>query len=122
MLPIISRLSEKYSFNREINGERIKRVDCMSSFMKDVERDILDTTLKMFKDVVLMYIQMSVMDGLEATRLIRTFNAYIPIIAVTANAFESDRVAVLQAGCSYFLSKPIEKSKLIKVIEEVTAE
>ncbi|WP_281513934.1 restriction endonuclease subunit S [Phocaeicola sartorii] len=62
MLPLISRLSEKYSFNREINDERIKReklllpVDdngeidftFMSSFMKDVERDILDTTLKMF--------------------------------------------------------------------------
>ena len=64
MLPLISRLSEKYSFNREINDERIKReklllpVDdngtidfaFMSSFMKDIERDILNTTLEMFKD------------------------------------------------------------------------
>lgn len=62
ILPIISRLSEKYSFNREINDERIKReklllpidengdIDFtfMSAFMKDVERDILDTTLKAF--------------------------------------------------------------------------
>lgn len=64
MLPLISRLSEKYSFNREINDERIKReklllpvndngeIDFafMSSFMKDVERDILNTTLKIFKN------------------------------------------------------------------------
>lgn len=64
MVPIINRLSEKYSFNREINDERIKRekillpvnkegeIDFafMSSFMQEVEADILKTTLKVFKD------------------------------------------------------------------------
>ena len=63
MVPIINRLSEKYSFNREINDERIKReklllpvndegeidFDFMSSFMQEVEADILKTTLKAFK-------------------------------------------------------------------------
>ena len=62
MIPIINRLSEKYSFNREINDERIKReklllpatdkgeIDFtfMSAFMKDIERNILNTTLKIF--------------------------------------------------------------------------
>lgn len=66
MIPIINRLSEKYSFNREINDERIKRekllLPCtsngeidfafMSAFMKDVEQNILNTTLKVFKDRV----------------------------------------------------------------------
>ena len=66
MIPIINRLSEKYSFNREINDERIKReklllpatdkgeIDFtfMSSFMKDIERNILNTTLKVFKERV----------------------------------------------------------------------
>ena len=64
MVPIINRLSEKYSFNREINDERIKRekillpvnkegdIDFafMSSFMQEVEADILKTTLKVFKN------------------------------------------------------------------------
>ena len=64
MLPLINRLSEKYSFNREINDNRIKReklilpatqigeIDFafMSSFMKEIEQDILKTTLKAFKD------------------------------------------------------------------------
>lgn len=64
MVPIINRLSEKYSFNREINDERIKRekillpvnkegdIDFafMSSFMQEVEADILKTTLNVFKD------------------------------------------------------------------------
>lgn len=62
MVPLVSRLSEKYSFNREINDERIKRekillpvteegnIDFafMTSFMKEVEKDILNTTLKAF--------------------------------------------------------------------------
>ena len=64
MIPIINRLSEKYSFNREINDERIKReklllpttdkgeIDFafMSTFMKEVEQNILNTTLKIFKE------------------------------------------------------------------------
>ena len=64
MIPLINRLSEKYSFNREINDNRIKReklilpstdegeIDFafMSSFMKEVEQDILHTTLKFFRD------------------------------------------------------------------------
>lgn len=64
MVPIINRLSEKYSFNREINDERIKReklllpidnkgeIDFafMSDFMREVEKDILGTTLKYFAD------------------------------------------------------------------------
>lgn len=64
MIPLINRLSEKYSFNREINDNRIKReklilpstdegeIDFafMSSFMKEVEQDILHTILKFFRD------------------------------------------------------------------------
>lgn len=64
MIPLINRLSEKYSFNREINDNRIRReklilpatvageIDFvfMSNFMKEVEQDILSTTLKIFKD------------------------------------------------------------------------
>lgn len=66
MIPIVNRLAEKYSFNREINDERIKReklllpatdegeIDFvfMSSFMKSVEQNILNTTLKVFKERV----------------------------------------------------------------------
>ena len=64
MIPLINRLSEKYSFNREINDERIKREKIilpankqgepdfafMSSFMKEVEGDILNTTIRYFSD------------------------------------------------------------------------
>ncbi len=64
MIPLINRLSEKYSFNREINDERIKReklllpvtdagdidFQFMSSFMKQIETDILGTTLATFQN------------------------------------------------------------------------
>lgn len=67
MIPIINRLSEKYGFNREINDERIKRerlllpvtedgdidFQFMSSFMKQIETDILGTTLNVFKNRLL---------------------------------------------------------------------
>lgn len=68
-------------------------------------------------DLVLMDIRMPVMDGIEATQEIRKFNKDIPIIAVTANAFESDKQEALEAGCNGFISKPISKAKLFETLK-----
>ena len=65
---------------------------------------------------VLMDLKMPVMDGLEATRRIREFNARIPIIALTANAFDSDRAGASDAGCNAFLTKPVKKSQLFELL------
>ena len=67
-------------------------------------------------DIVLMDIKMPVMDGLDATRKIRTFNKDIRIVALTANAFESDRLAALEAGCNAFLAKPISRASLFEML------
>lgn len=67
-------------------------------------------------DLVLMDIKMPVMDGLAATKEIRTFNKEIKIVALTANAFESDRLAALEAGCNAFLAKPISRASLFEML------
>ena len=66
-------------------------------------------------DLILMDIQMPIMDGYEATRQIRAMNGEIsklPIIAMTANAFEEDRKAALEAGMNEHIAKPIDVEKL----------
>ncbi|OOQ57988.1 hybrid sensor histidine kinase/response regulator [Mucilaginibacter pedocola] len=70
-------------------------------------------------DLVLMDVQMPEMDGLEATRSIRSQNAHQPIImAMTASAMPEDKIACLQAGMNYFLSKPISFNELLVYLEK----
>ena len=64
-------------------------------------------------NLVLMDMKMPVMGGMEATRKIREFNDRIPIIALTANAFDSDRTGAIEAGCNAFLTKPLKRSQLL---------
>ena len=71
-------------------------------------------------DVILMDLQMSKLDGLEATQLIRQLDdpvARIPIVALTANALERDRESCRRAGMDGFLSKPIRLQELAAMIE-----
>jgi CheY-like chemotaxis protein len=67
-------------------------------------------------DLVLMDIKMPIMDGLEATRQIKAVMPDLPVIALTANAFDSDRQAALEAGCDDFQSKPVNAEKCLKTI------
>lgn len=67
-------------------------------------------------DVVLMDVQMPVMDGLTATARLRQSGCTVPIVALTANAMMSDRQACLSAGCDHFLTKPIDRRELMRVL------
>ena len=69
-------------------------------------------------DLVLMDMQMPVMDGLTATRLLRAQPAFaaLPVIAMTANAMEGDRQACLQAGMNDHIPKPIEPDQLFAML------
>ncbi|MCC6000602.1 MAG: response regulator [Pararhodobacter sp.] len=78
-------------------------------------REAVEMTRAKRPDLILMDMQMPEMDGLEATRRIRQFDARLPIIGVTANAFAADRRACLAAGMSDFLPKPITTAGLAQV-------
>ncbi|MDO8898719.1 MAG: response regulator, partial [Bacteroidales bacterium] len=69
-------------------------------------------------NLVLMDIKMPVMDGLEATRIIKAIRADLPVIAVTAYAANDDRHACMNAGCDEYVSKPFIADELVKLIEK----
>ena len=74
-------------------------------------------------DVILMDIMMPVMNGYEATKIIRSMGRedakVIPIIAMTANAFTEDRLRAKEAGMNEHIAKPIDANKLVKAIHEL---
>ena len=73
-------------------------------------------------DVILMDIMMPVMNGYEATKMIRSLDREdaktIPIIAMTANAFTEDRMKAKEAGMDEHIAKPVDPELLVKVIHE----
>lgn len=72
-----------------------------------------------FFDIILMDIMMPEMDGYEATKVIRSFDQQIPIVAMTANAFTEDKIKAKKAGMNAHLSKPLDKDRLIQVVAKL---
>lgn len=74
-------------------------------------------------DMIFMDIQMPKMDGYTATREIRTLNnskcANIPIIAMTANAFEEDRKKAIKAGMNGHIAKPISSDVILENLDQI---
>ena len=118
-------LVEDNELNREIAQEILCeygfRVDTAENGAVAVEK--ISTAAPGSYDLVLMDVQMPVMDGYTATRQIRALGdpalAKIPILAMTANAFDEDRRNALESGMTGFLSKPIVIGDLVQELHKI---
>ena len=120
-------LAEDNELNREIAVEILSKY----GFVVDTAENGVEAVKKIKEskpgdyDLVLMDVQMPLMDGGEATRQIRALPdpalAKIPILAMTANAFEEDRKSALECGMNGFLSKPINIEELIAALSSLLA-
>lgn len=84
-------------------------------------RQLLDQLTQKNYDLILMDVEMPLMDGIEATREIRTksIQKNIPIVGLTAHAFEANRKECLGSGMNYFLTKPIHEGELIHTVHSI---
>ncbi|HIJ33146.1 MAG TPA: response regulator [Gammaproteobacteria bacterium] len=80
-------------------------------------KEAVELALMQPYDLVLMDMQMPEMDGIEATGLLRQVGFEVPIVALTANVMQQHREQFEEAGCTEFLSKPIDYEALMKVLD-----
>lgn len=118
-------LVEDNELNQEIAEEILKE----AGFVVDVADDGICVVDKIaasasdYYDLILMDVQMPRMDGFAATREIRTLSdnreANIPIVAMTANAFDEDKEKAFEAGMNGFVAKPINIDALINDLADI---
>ncbi len=85
--------------------------------LADNGREAVELALEQQFDLILMDMQMPVMDGLEATRLLRQQGNRTPIIALTANVMQQHRDAFFAAGCDGFLGKPMNRGEVVRALK-----
>lgn len=117
-------LAEDHPLNAEIAVKLLDKVGCTVTSVKNGEEciNVFSKSDEGFFDAVLMDIRMPVMNGLDAAKEIRAMNRSdaktVPIIAMTANAYEDDIKKSLDAGMNAHLAKPIDPSALYKALSD----
>ena len=118
-----SRMSDDNELNREITKELLK-IEGYKFEEASNGKEALDLIINKNKcfDLILMDIQMPIMDGFECVKNIRNKkNLNMPIIAMTANAFDEQKNNILNNGFDNYISKPINFEKLINMIKGYTS-
>lgn len=113
-------VAEDAEVNRVLIGKYLDGFDLRLGFAHD-GLEAVEKTLECRPDIVIMDMSMPEISGLEATRRIRAGAVKQPVIvALTANAFDSDRAACLEAGMDGFLTKPVRRAELLAGLVAVT--
>ncbi|MBR6379935.1 MAG: response regulator, partial [Fibrobacter sp.] len=118
-------LAEDILINAEIMKELLTVKDAIVDHAVNgqIALDMFAKSDENYYDAILMDIRMPEMDGLEATRAIRALDRSdartVPIVAMTANAFDEDVQRSLQVGMNAHLSKPVEPEHLYQTLEEL---
>jgi two-component system, cell cycle response regulator DivK len=115
-------LVEDNELNRDMLSRRLQRRGHQVLLAFDGQ-EAVDQTLELQPDLVLMDIDLPVMNGWEAARILkgREQTACIPIIALTAHALVTDRERALEAGCDDYQSKPVDFPALLEKMESCIA-
>lgn len=130
----VSRGMSSHLTHSELNGKRVLVVDDgktnreyirfvlqeAGAIVETAEngKEAVDRVNENDFNVIVMDMQMPIMDGYTATRAIRKKGVQTPILALTASAMSGDEQKCRQAGCSGYLSKPVEVSDLLRVVAE----
>ena len=109
---------EDNEMNRDMLSRRLQRKGFEVLIAIDGAKGI-DLARATTPDLILMDMSLPVMDGWEATRLMKADNAlkHIPVIALTAHAMADDRDHAIEAGCDDYDTKPIEMPRLLAKID-----
>jgi two-component system cell cycle response regulator DivK len=107
-------LVEDNEMNRDMLSRRLIRNGYNVCFATDGQQGV-DMALSEVPDLILMDMSLPVIDGWEATRLIKANEStqQIPVIALTAHAMAGDREKAIEAGCDDYDTKPVEISRLL---------
>ncbi len=116
-------LAEDNDLNREIATEILQEAGFLIECAENGQQacDMVGQSEPGYYNLILMDIQMPIMDGYAATRVIRAMDdphlSSIPIFAMTANAFEEDREKAIEAGMNGHLAKPIDLDKMMELLK-----
>ncbi len=115
-------LVEDQEMNRDMLSRRLKKRGYEVSIAVDGAEGV-EKARGEIPDLILMDMSLPVMDGWEATRMLKGDDSTraIPVVALTAHAMSTDREKALEAGCDAYEPKPVDLPRLLETIEKLIA-
>ncbi|MCD4794319.1 MAG: response regulator [Bacteroidales bacterium] len=112
-------VAEDNKMNQDLITDLFKEIDLTANFAENGS-DAIEKIKELKPDIILMDVHMPIMDGKEATKLIRKIPEFdkVPIIALSADAFTEQKKEALSQGFNYYLTKPIDFRELIPILEK----